>query len=112
MKDYWKQPTAEHLLSLNQNDRAILRRKTLKELPKRNGCAVSYNPALASVIRCNQASCFLSTVSACNSTLMRLASCLGKDKAPIAEALTAMFESFKDTNECSSKANGSRNKKR
>ena len=50
----------------------------LKELPKHNGYAVSCNPTMSSVIHCNEASYFLSAVSAHNLMLMCLTSYLGK----------------------------------
>ena len=50
-------------------------------------------------------------MSARNSMLMCLTSYLGKSKAPIAETLTAMFESFKDVTKNPSKAGDSGSKK-
>ena len=43
--------------------------------------------------------------------LMHLTSYLGKNKTPIAEALTAMFQSFKDITKNPSKADDSRSEK-
>ena len=51
---------------------------------------------------------FLRTVSARNSTLMCLASHLGKNKAPIVEVLAAKFKSFKCITKNPSKADDSR----
>ena len=88
-----------------------LHRKMLKELPKHNGYAVSCNPTMSSVIHCNEASYFLSAVSAHNLMLMCLTSYLGKNKAPIAEVLTAMLRSFEDVTKNHSKADDSRREK-